>query len=79
MQWFFRRKLGVITLLVSLLILSLTLTGCGGSDEGGGQQQSSEPVKWTANSVWPPENHQSIGLVDFVEKVKESTDGKLET
>jgi TRAP-type C4-dicarboxylate transport system substrate-binding protein len=60
------------------LILSLTLTGCGGSDEGGGQQQSSEPVKWTANSVWPPENHQSIGLVDFVEKVKESTDGKLE-
>jgi len=76
MQWF-GKKLSVFTLIVSLLALSLALTGCGGSNEGG-QEQSSEPVKWTANSVWPPENHQSIGLNDFAAKVKEATDGKVE-
>ena len=34
-------------------------------------------IKWTANSVWPPKNHQSQGLIEFAEKVKERTNGKL--
>ncbi len=33
---------------------------------------------WNANSVWPPKNHQSIGLNDFAEKVKKATNGELE-
>ncbi len=32
---------------------------------------------WIANSVWPPKNHHSIGLVEFAEKVKEKTNGNL--
>ncbi|GAK56115.1 C4-dicarboxylate transporter, substrate-binding protein [Candidatus Vecturithrix granuli] len=35
-------------------------------------------TKWNANSVWPPNNHQSIGLIQFAEKVKERTNGELE-
>ncbi len=33
---------------------------------------------WNANSVWPPNNHQSIGLEEFAAKVKEATNGELE-
>ena len=33
---------------------------------------------WNANSVWPPKNHQSVGLNDFAEKVKKATNGELE-
>jgi TRAP-type C4-dicarboxylate transport system substrate-binding protein len=62
---------------VFILMFSLILTGC-----GDGQQveegNSSEPVNWVANSVWPPNNHQSVGLQEFAEKVKEATDGKVE-
>lgn len=35
-------------------------------------------TKWNANSVWPPNNHHSIGLTQFAEKVKERTNGELE-
>ena len=33
---------------------------------------------WNANSVWPPKNHHSVGLVEFAEKVKKATNGELE-
>lgn len=33
---------------------------------------------WKANSVWPPKNHQSVGLVEFAEMVKQKTNGELE-
>ena len=33
---------------------------------------------WNANSVWPPNNHHSIGLEAFAAKVKELTGGELE-
>jgi len=33
---------------------------------------------WNANSVWPPNNHQTIGLEEFVAKVKAATGGELE-
>lgn len=35
-------------------------------------------TKWNANSVWPPNNHQSAALVEFAEKVKQKTNGELE-
>jgi len=35
-------------------------------------------TSWNVNSVWPPKNHQSIGLNDFAERVAEATDGELE-
>ncbi len=35
-------------------------------------------TKWNANSVWPPNNHQTIALETFAEKVKEMTGGELE-
>ncbi|MFZ7128584.1 MAG: TRAP transporter substrate-binding protein [Desulfobacterales bacterium] len=33
---------------------------------------------WNANSVWPPNNHQTIALEEFSAKVKEATNGELE-
>lgn len=33
---------------------------------------------WNANSVWPPNNHQSIALEEFAAKVKDATNGELE-
>jgi TRAP-type transport system periplasmic protein len=33
---------------------------------------------WTANSVWPPNNHQTIALEEFAAKVKALTGGELE-
>jgi TRAP-type C4-dicarboxylate transport system substrate-binding protein len=35
-------------------------------------------TKWNANSVWPPNNHQTIALEEFAVKVKEATGGELE-
>ncbi|GAK53255.1 C4-dicarboxylate transporter, substrate-binding protein [Candidatus Moduliflexus flocculans] len=35
-------------------------------------------TKWNANSVWPPQNHQSVALQEFADKVKERTNGELE-
>lgn len=63
-----------IILILSVFIISSLVAGCG----GGSQQASSQPVKWVANSVWPPENHQSAGLQEFADKVKQATNGKVE-
>lgn len=30
---------------------------------------------WNANSVWPPKNHHSVGLVEFADKVKRPPTG----
>lgn len=73
------RKLTIFV--VSLLILSFVLAGCGGGGETAnetGNKESSEPVKWVANSVWPQNNHHSKGLEEFAANVKEATDGKVE-
>lgn len=35
-------------------------------------------TRWNANSVWPPNNDHSIGLIEFAEKVSERTNGELE-
>ncbi|MEA1940197.1 MAG: TRAP transporter substrate-binding protein [Candidatus Caldatribacteriota bacterium] len=34
-------------------------------------------TRWVANSVWPPNNYHSIGLVEFAEKINEKTNGEL--
>ena len=33
---------------------------------------------WNANSVWPPNNHHTIGLEEFAAKVKAATGGEME-
>ncbi len=35
-------------------------------------------TQWIGNSVWPPNNHHSIGLNEFAAKVLERTKGELE-
>lgn len=67
-----------LKLLSILLLLAFSLTlvaGCGGKTE---TKKEAGPVKWVANSVWPPNNHQSVGLQEFAAKVKEATKGKVE-
>ena len=34
--------------------------------------------RWNTNSVWPPNNHLSVGLEEFSKKVSESTGGQLD-
>ena len=33
---------------------------------------------WNANSVWPPNNHQTLGLQEFAAKVKKMTNGDVQ-
>ena len=35
-------------------------------------------TRWDANSVWPPNNHQTQGLEEFAKLVKEKTGGSVE-
>lgn len=75
--------------LVAILTLSLALAGCGGGNDNAAnntgnnetsepEKETAEPVKWVANSVWPPNNHHSEGLEAFAAKVKEATGGMVE-
>ena len=71
----FRKPVYVI-LIACLLIASLVIAGCGGGKQE--QKAEAQPVKWIANSVWPPNNDQTIGIEDFATRVKQATSGKLE-
>lgn len=70
-----------IGLLVFMLILAVALSGCSGKEEKTGTEpttkDSSKPVKWVANSVYPENNHNGEGLKEFASRIKEVTDGKL--
>lgn len=39
---------------------------------------ASAKTTWNANSIWPPKNIHSVGLMDFAEKVRKATNGELE-
>lgn len=71
-------------LLLFLTIVSLVIAGCGGNKEAQesgkepAEEKAAEPVQWIVNSVWPPNNHQTIGLESFAQKVKEATNGQVE-
>lgn len=71
------KKNNFIKLLMILLVFSIVIAGCGGSKQTE-EKKSAEPVKWVVNSVWPPNNHHSVGLQDFSEKVKNATNGRVE-
>lgn len=73
---FFKKK-SFAVIVASLMVLSLVVAGCGGGKQAE-QPKQAQPVKWNANSVWPPENHQSAGLQQYAEKVKQATKGKVE-
>lgn len=70
------KKSGLMMLLVLMVILAVVAAGCGAKKSE--PAKAAGPVKWVANSVWPPNNHQSVGLQEFAAKVKEATKGKVE-
>ena len=73
------KRSGLITFfLATVLVLSLVVAGCGGGSKPAEPAKTAAPVKWVANSVWPPNNHHSVGLNDFAKKAKEVTKGKVE-
>jgi len=59
------KKLISVLLLISLVFGIFAISGFAAT-------------RWVANSVWPPNNFQSIGLVEFAEKIKERTNGELD-
>lgn len=69
------RKKRFITLFICVLIVSLIAAGCGAGDKAPAGPKEAEPVKWIANSVWPPNNLQSVALVEFADKIKAATNG----
>lgn len=69
------KNLKLISVLLLLAFSLALVAGCGGKSE---PKKEAGPVKWVANSVWPPNNHQSVGLQEFAAKVKEATKGKVE-
>ncbi len=73
------KKSGIMTLVLSgLLVLSLVIAGCGGGSKPAEPAKTAAPVKWVANSVWPPNNHHSVGLTEFAKRAKEATKGKVD-
>lgn len=70
------RKRLLLTISV-LLAVTLIVAGCG-SDEGASGGSDGETITILANSVWPEDNHISQGMIEFSERVKEATDGKVE-
>lgn len=78
-----------VIFVVALLALSFAIAGCGGgsNDDSNGSSggnnetannESSEPVTWIVNSVYPETNHIGEGLIQFSEKVNEVTDGGVQ-
>lgn len=74
----FKRSEFIVLSLSSMLIIALTIAGCGGGSKPADPPAPAAPVKWVANSVWPPNNHHSMGLADFAKRAKEATKGKVE-
>jgi len=73
-----RVRTGVLSMIITgMMVFSLVIAGCGGSKQAEPAKEAG-PVKWVANSVWPPNNHQSVGLQEFAKKAKEVTKGKVE-
>ena len=74
-----KRSRTIAIVLSAVFILALLVVGCGGSGAKPAEPaKSAAPVKWVANSVWPPNNHHSVGLNDFAKRAKEATKGKVE-
>lgn len=70
----------VLLLLGLVTVLLLAACGGGGDTESSGTDEgesSSESVNWVANGVYPQDNHNSEGLIEFAEKVEEATDGQI--
>jgi TRAP-type C4-dicarboxylate transport system substrate-binding protein len=72
---------------VASLALSITLVGCGGGSKetatndnppSSGDSKSTQTVNWIANSAYPESNHIGQTLIEFSEKTKEATGGKVD-
>ncbi|MHC1761094.1 MAG: TRAP transporter substrate-binding protein [Negativicutes bacterium] len=74
----FKQSGFIALVLSSMLILALVIAGCGGGSKPAEPAKAAAPVKWVANSVWPPNNHHSVGLNDFAKRAKEATKGKVD-
>jgi len=70
------KKTSTFVFVLAVFFLSAqAVVWAGGAKE---EKKSEGPVKWIANSVWPPNNQQTIGLELFAKKAKEATKGKVE-
>lgn len=81
-------------LVVALLLVSMTVVGCGGgssapatqsstqdSSQTSDAQSSSEEkvsVKWILNSKYPDTNHIGETIISFADKVREATEGRVD-
>src|SRR5699024_9198993 len=77
----------LLALLAVLFITSIALIGCGGNEEASdsdgddtdanGSEDSGESVTWTANAVYPENNHTTEALIELADKIDEFTDGQV--
>lgn len=76
----------LLALLAVLFITSISLVGCGENEEASdsgsnneteGSNDSGESVTWTANAVYPENNHTTEALIELADKINEFTDGQV--
>jgi TRAP-type C4-dicarboxylate transport system substrate-binding protein len=67
-----------IIIVIGILTASVVLAGCAAGSSEDVAQEPIKSVTWIANSVWPENNHHSVGLKEFAANVKEATGGKVE-
>lgn len=78
----------LFTLLAVLFITSLALVGCGNAEEeksDSGQDDndtseetsSGESVTWSANAVYPEDNHTTKALLELADMLEDETDGAV--
>jgi len=81
-------------LIALMMVATLALAGCGGNgapapaEEPENGEETGTPVdapaeelvsvQWIANSVWPQNNHHSVGLNEFAQKLSDGTDGRVQ-
>jgi TRAP-type C4-dicarboxylate transport system substrate-binding protein len=77
MNW--NEKKGAATVAIIVMAsLAVIIAGCGNGSKSAEPVNMTSPIKWTANSVWPPNNYHSAGLTEFAKKAKEATKGKVD-
>lgn len=65
-------------MLVMIMAMAFTLTGCGGSSsDASGEATGDEVFEWSLSCEYSADNHQTVALQDAAKEIEEKTDGHV--